>query len=132
MTVDVGGTSSSVMAVKDGRIRHSFGRIVCAASIASLAPRGTLLPYSTLKAVVIAFAPSCAQTFAPDVRVSCLAPGLIEIDMSAAMDEATREAMSEAAFPKRAHRPARRNAQWLKRLIRKDSSPRLPRPRRSL
>ena len=40
--------------------------------------------FSTSKAAVIAFARSCAQAFAPDVRVNCLAPGLIETDMTAA------------------------------------------------
>jgi 3-oxoacyl-[acyl-carrier protein] reductase len=106
MTVNVDGTFLPVMAVKDGMIERGFGRIVCIASIAGLAPRARMLPYSTSKAAVIAFARSCAQAFAPDVRVNCLAPGLIETDMSAAMDEATRAAMREAAFLKRTGKAA--------------------------
>ncbi|NJO35492.1 MAG: SDR family oxidoreductase [Rhodospirillales bacterium] len=53
----------------------------------------------------IAFARSCAQAFAPDVRVNCLVPGLIQTDMSAAMDEAVRAAMREEAFLKRTGKP---------------------------
>jgi NAD(P)-dependent dehydrogenase (short-subunit alcohol dehydrogenase family) len=111
MTVNVDGTFLPVMAVKDGMIERGFGRIVCIASIAGLAPRARMLPYSTSKAAVIAFARSCAQAFAPDVRVNCLAPGLIETDMSSAMDETARAAMREAAFPcrdRREERPTRR------------------------
>ncbi|MEM9440363.1 MAG: SDR family oxidoreductase [Pseudomonadota bacterium] len=105
MRVNVDGTFLPVMAVKDGMIERGFGRIVCIASIAGLAPRGQMLPYSTSKAAVIAFARSCAQAFAPDVRVNCLAPGLIDTDMSAAMGEPARHAMREAAFLKRTGRP---------------------------
>ena len=105
MKVNVDGTFLPVMAAKDGMIERGFGRIVCIASIAGLAPRGRMLPYSTSKAAVIAFARSCAQAFAPDVRVNCLAPGLIETDMSAAMDETARQAMREAAFLKRTGQP---------------------------
>ncbi len=105
MKVNVDGTFLPVMAVKDGMIERGFGRIVCIASIAGLAPRARMLAYSTSKAAVIAFARSCAQAFAPDVRVNCLAPGLIETDMSAAMDASTREAMREAAFLKRTGKP---------------------------
>jgi 3-oxoacyl-[acyl-carrier protein] reductase len=64
-----------------------------------------MLPYSTSKAAVIAFARSCAQAFAPNVRVNCLAPGLIETDMTADMDPAALDAMREAAFLKRTGQP---------------------------
>ncbi|MGI9433805.1 MAG: SDR family NAD(P)-dependent oxidoreductase, partial [Geminicoccaceae bacterium] len=105
MKVNVDGTFLPVMAVKDGMIERGFGRVVCIASIAGLAPRARMLPYSTSKAAVIAFARSCAQAFAPSVRVNCLAPGLIETDMSAAMDASARKAMREAAFLKRTGKP---------------------------
>ena len=105
MKVNVDGTFLPVMAVKDGMIERGFGRIVCIASIAGLAPRARMLPYSTSKAAVIAFARSCAQALAPDIRLNCLAPGLIETDMSAAMDASAREAMREAAFLKRTGKP---------------------------
>ena len=43
MTVNVDGTYLPVMAEKDGMIERGFGRIVCIASIAGLAPRGRML-----------------------------------------------------------------------------------------
>ncbi len=105
MKVNVDGTFLPVMAVKDGMIERGFGRIVCIASIAGLAPRARMLPYSTSKAAVIAFARNCAQAFAPNVRVNCLAPGLIETDMTANMEPAALESMREAAFLKRTGKP---------------------------
>jgi len=105
MRVNVDGTFLPVMAVKDGMIARGFGRIVCVASIAGLAARGRMIPYSTSKAAVIAFARSCAQAFGPDVRVNAVAPGLTETDMIADMDEAVRQAMRDEAFLKRTAKP---------------------------
>lgn len=105
MKVNVDGTFLPIMAVKDGMIERGFGRIVCIASIAGLAPRGKMLPYSTSKAAVIAFARSCAQAFAPDVRVNSLAPGLIETDMASEMTPAVKQSMREDAFLKRIGQP---------------------------
>ena len=45
------------------------------------------------------------KAVAADVRVNCLAPGLIETDISSAMDKTTRAAMREAAFLKRTGNP---------------------------
>jgi 3-oxoacyl-[acyl-carrier protein] reductase len=82
-------------------IERGFGRIVCIASIAGLAARGHMLPYSTSKAAVIAFARSCAQAFGPAVRVNSLAPGLIETDMTSEMSAEIKQSMRDAAFLKR-------------------------------
>jgi 3-oxoacyl-[acyl-carrier protein] reductase len=81
-------------------ITRGYGRIVCIASIAGLAPRAKMLPYSTSKAAVIAFARSCAAAFGPAVRVNSVAPGLIETDMTADMDPAVKQAMRDEAFLK--------------------------------
>ncbi|MGH1482078.1 MAG: SDR family NAD(P)-dependent oxidoreductase [Geminicoccales bacterium] len=105
MKINVDGTFLPIMAVKDGMIERRFGRIVCIASIAGLAPRGQMLPYSTSKAAVIAFARSCAQAFAPDVRVNSLAPGLIETDMTADMTTAVKQSMRDQAFLQRTGQP---------------------------
>jgi 3-oxoacyl-[acyl-carrier protein] reductase len=100
MRVNVDGTFLPVMAVKDAMITRGYGRIVCIASIAGLAPRAKMLPYSTSKAAVIAFARSCAAAFGPAVRVNSVAPGLIETDMTADMDPAVKQAMRDEAFLK--------------------------------
>lgn len=100
MRVNVDGTFLPVMAVKDSMIARGDGRIVCIASIAGLAARPKMLPYSTSKAAVIAFARSCAAAFAPAVRVNSVAPGLIETDMTVDMDPAIKQAMRDEAFLK--------------------------------
>src|SRR5690606_28220694 len=76
MAVNLDGTFLTVMAVKDGMIARSYGRIVCIASIAALRPRPTMRAYGTSKAGVIAFARSCSEAFAPHIRINCIAPGL--------------------------------------------------------
>lgn len=106
MAVNVDGTFLPVMAVKDGMIARGFGRIVCFASIAALRPRPAMLAYSTSKAAVIGFARSCSEAFAPQVRINCIAPGLIDTDMPAAsLDQATRQRMIEATPLRRIGRP---------------------------
>jgi 3-oxoacyl-[acyl-carrier protein] reductase len=106
MAVNVDGTYLPVMATKDGMIARGYGRIVCFASIAGLRPRAAMLAYSTSKAAVIGFARSCSEAFAPQIRINCIAPGLIDTDMPAAsLDEATRQRMIEATPLKRIGRP---------------------------
>lgn len=105
MRINVDGTFLPVMGVKDAMIERGFGRIVCVASIAGLAARGEMLPYSTSKAAVIAFARSCAAAFGPHVRVNSIAPGLTETDMIADMNEDVRQGMRDQAFLKRIAAP---------------------------
>ena len=106
MAVNLDGTFLSVMAVKDGMIARGFGRIVCFASIAGLRPRAAMLAYGTSKAGVIAFARNCSEAFAPQIRINCIAPGLIDTDMPAAsLTPEIRERMVEATPLKRIGRP---------------------------
>jgi 3-oxoacyl-[acyl-carrier protein] reductase len=106
IAVNLDGTYLPIMAVKDGMIARGFGRIVCFASIAGLRPRPSMLAYATSKAAVIAFARSCSEAFAPQIRINCIAPGLIDTDMPASsLDEATRRRMIEATPLRRIGRP---------------------------
>ena len=105
MAVNLDGTFLPIMAVKDGMVARGFGRIVCFASIAGLRPRPAMLAYSTSKAAVIGFARSCSEAFAPHVRINCIAPGLIDTDMPAALDQATRQRMIDATPLQRIGRP---------------------------
>jgi 3-oxoacyl-[acyl-carrier protein] reductase len=106
MAVNLDGTYLPVMALKDGMIARGYGRIVCFASIAGLRPRPAMLAYATSKAAVIAFARSCSEAFAPQIRINCIAPGLIDTDMPAAsLDAATRQRMIDATPLGRIGRP---------------------------
>jgi len=84
-TIDVNltGTYIAVFAVKDEMIRRRFGRIVTLSSVAALRPRKRQIHYSSAKAGVIAFTRCCAEAFAPhNVRINCVAPGLIDTEMA--------------------------------------------------
>jgi 3-oxoacyl-[acyl-carrier protein] reductase len=84
-TIDVNltGTYLLVFAVKDEMIARRFGRIVALSSIAALRPRQRQIHYSAAKAGVIALTRCCAEAFAPhNVRINCIAPGLIETEMA--------------------------------------------------
>jgi 3-oxoacyl-[acyl-carrier protein] reductase len=80
--VNLTGTYLVVFAVKDEMIRRRFGRIVTLSSIAALRPRRRQIHYASAKAGVIALTRCCAEAFAPhNVRINCVAPGLIETEM---------------------------------------------------
>ncbi len=83
-TIDVNltGTYLAVFAVKDEMIQRGFGRIVTLSSVAALRPRKMQIHYASAKAGVIAFTRCCAEAFAPhNVRINCVAPGLIDTEM---------------------------------------------------
>lgn len=83
MDVNLNGAYSAVFAVKDEMISRRFGRIVLISSIAALRPRKMQIHYATAKAGVIAMTRCCAEAFAPhNVRINCIAPGLIETEMA--------------------------------------------------
>jgi 3-oxoacyl-[acyl-carrier protein] reductase len=91
-TIDVNltGTYLVVFAVKEEMIRRRFGRIVTLSSIAALHPRQMQIHYSAAKAGVIAFTRCCAEAFAPhNVRINCVAPGLVETEMAHVLPDET-------------------------------------------
>jgi 3-oxoacyl-[acyl-carrier protein] reductase len=80
--VNLTGTYLVVFAVKDEMISRRFGRIVTLSSIAALRPRKMQIHYASAKAGVMALTRCCAEAFAPyNVRINCVAPGLIETEM---------------------------------------------------
>lgn len=97
MDVNLTGTYNVVFAVKDAMIERRFGRIVTISSVAALRPRKTQIHYASAKAGVIAFTRCCAEAFAPhNVRMNCVAPGLIETEMLHVLpDERIREVVSQ-------------------------------------
>tara|TARA_B100001971_G_scaffold3510_1_gene2876 strand:- start:229 stop:987 length:759 start_codon:yes stop_codon:yes gene_type:complete len=95
MATNLDGVFLSVMAVKDGMLERGFGRIVCVASIAGLAPRPRLISYATSKAGVIAFVRNIAPGLAPAVRINSVAPGLVDTDMTVDMSPEMRADMMQ-------------------------------------
>jgi len=81
--VNLNGSFLVVFAVKDEMIARGFGRIVLLSSVAALRPRKMQIHYASAKAGVIALTRCCAEAFAPhNVRVNCVAPGLIDTEMA--------------------------------------------------
>lgn len=95
--VNLNGSFLVVFAVKDAMIARNFGRIVLVSSVAALRPRKMQIHYATSKAGVIAFTRSCAEAFAPhNVRVNCVAPGLIETEMARTLpDQAAQRLIAD-------------------------------------
>jgi 3-oxoacyl-[acyl-carrier protein] reductase len=91
-TIDVNltGTYLAVFAVKDEMIARRFGRIVTLSSVAALRPRQMQIHYASAKAGVMALTRCCAEAFAPhNVRINCIAPGLIETEMAHVLSDET-------------------------------------------
>jgi 3-oxoacyl-[acyl-carrier protein] reductase len=87
--VNVDGPFLATWAVKDEMIARKFGRIVNISSLAAVALKPEMIDYATTKAAVIALTRHCAAAFGPhNVRVNCVAPGLIDTDMVQAADPA--------------------------------------------
>lgn len=97
-TIDVNltGTYLTVFAVKDEMIQRRFGRIVTLSSVAALRPRQMQIHYASAKAGVIAFTRCCAEAFAPhNVRINCVAPGLIDTEMARVLPPAAMQSVVE-------------------------------------
>ena len=95
--VNLNGAFLTVFAVKEEMIARRFGRIVLVSSVAALRPRKMQIHYASSKAGVIALTRCCAEAFAPhNVRVNCVAPGLIETEMAHVLpDEAMQRIVSD-------------------------------------
>jgi 3-oxoacyl-[acyl-carrier protein] reductase len=89
--INLNGAYLVVFALKDAMIARNFGRIVLVSSVAALRPRKMQIHYATSKAGVIALARCCGEAFAPyNVRINCVAPGLIETEMAGMLPDDAR------------------------------------------
>jgi 3-oxoacyl-[acyl-carrier protein] reductase len=95
--VNLNGAYLVVFAVKDEMIARNFGRIVLVSSVAALRPRKMQIHYASSKAGVIALTRCCGEAFAPhNVRINCVAPGLIETEMAHVIpDESMKRIVAE-------------------------------------
>jgi 3-oxoacyl-[acyl-carrier protein] reductase len=95
--VNLNGAFLVVFAIKDEMIARGYGRMVLVSSVAALRPRKMQIHYASSKAGVIALTRCCAEAFAPhNVRVNCVAPGLIETEMAQVLsDEAMKRVVAD-------------------------------------
>ena len=95
LSVNLDGTFHCVWRAKAGMLARGDGRVVCISSINGLAPTmmrsDRLIAYGTSKSAIIGFSRNCAVAFGPAIRVNCVAPGLIDTDMTRGMSDEMRQ-----------------------------------------
>ena len=100
LSVNLDGTFHCVWRAKEGMLAKGDGRIVCISSINGLAPTAMradrLIAYGTSKSAIVGFSRNCAIAFGPAIRVNCVAPGLVDTDMTSGMSEEMRARIVES------------------------------------
>jgi 3-oxoacyl-[acyl-carrier protein] reductase len=100
MDTNAGGTFRMCRAALPGMIKRRGGCLINLASVAGLRANGGQANYSASKGAVIAFTRSLAAEMARrNLRVNCVAPGLIDTDMAQALGpDALEAARKEIPF----------------------------------
>lgn len=107
LRVNLTGVFVASQIVSSDMIRKRSGSIINMSSIVGLHGQGGQVNYSASKAGLIGFTKSLAkETAGRGVRVNAIAPGYIETDMTAAVNEEMRKAWVEGIPLKRAGQPA--------------------------
>jgi NAD(P)-dependent dehydrogenase (short-subunit alcohol dehydrogenase family) len=99
MGVNLTGTFYGIRAAVP-LMRDRGGSIVNHASVSGVRPTRFEGPYSAAKAGVISLTMDAALEYAPDIRVNCVSPGLIETNLTAiVLGDETMRATVAAATP---------------------------------
>ncbi len=94
LTVNLKGSFLMSKAVLRGMIKRRRGSIVSISSVVARRGNAGQINYSAAKAGLIGLTKSLAREVASrDVRVNAVAPGYIETEMTAALDEKARQAL---------------------------------------
>lgn len=94
--INVKGAFLCSRAVLPEMISRKSGKIVNVSSVWGLAGASCEVCYSAAKAAVIGFTKALAREVGPSgVQVNCVAPGVIETDMNAALDDGARAQLLE-------------------------------------
>ena len=94
--VNVKGMFLCTKAVLPGMVSAKRGCIVNLSSIWGIAGASCEVHYSASKAAVIGFTKALAKEVGPSgVRVNCVAPGVVETDMTAGLDGCARRELRE-------------------------------------
>ena len=106
LRVNLTGVFVASQIVSSDMIRKRAGSIINMTSIVGLHGQGGQVNYSASKAGLIGFTKSLAkETAGRGVRVNAIAPGYIETDMTAAVNEEMRKAWVDGIPLKRAGQP---------------------------
>ena len=90
MGVHLDGAYHCCRAVVPDMVRQGYGSIITVSSIWGVTGASCEVPYSVAKAGLIGFSKALAKELGPsNIRVNCVAPGVIQTDMCASFDEET-------------------------------------------
>lgn len=96
MAVHIDGAYNCTQSVLPGMIHRKQGKIVLISSIWGLVGASCEVHYSTAKAALIGMTKALAKELGPsNIQVNCVAPGVIDTDMNALLDEETRAELAE-------------------------------------
>ena len=106
LSVNLNGTFHTIRALYADFMRRRSGRIINIASIAGVMGNAGQANYAASKAGVIGLTKTIARELAPrGVTCNAIAPGFIETDMTANMNQAAFEAMTKSIPLARVGRP---------------------------
>ncbi len=94
--INVKGTFNCTQAVIKGMISNHSGNIINISSIWGISGASCEVAYSASKAAIIGFTKALAQEVAPsNIRVNCVAPGVIDTKMNANVTQEDMDALCE-------------------------------------
>lgn len=94
--INMDGMFHTVQAVLPQMIRRQSGKIINLSSIWGIAGASCEVHYSASKAAVIGFTKALAKELGPShITVNCVAPGVIDTEMNAQLDQETKDCLCE-------------------------------------
>ena len=106
MSTDLDGVFYTLKAAIPGLVRRQRGAIVTVSSMWGVTGGSCEAPYSAAKAGVIGLTQALAKELGPSqIRVNCVAPGVIDTDMNASLAPEDLAALGEEAPLCRTGRP---------------------------
>jgi 3-oxoacyl-[acyl-carrier protein] reductase len=106
LAVNLTGTFHCTQAALRPMLKQRFGRIVNVTSVVGLAGNAGQANYAASKAGIVGFTKAVAREVASrSITVNAVAPGYVETDMTAAMNEKAREAVVSAVPMGRVGKP---------------------------
>ena len=96
MSLNLDGTFYCCRSVLPGMIRRQSGCIITTSSIWGITGASCEVPYSAAKAGIIGLTRALAKEVGPsNIRVNCVAPGVIDTDMNAHLSGEDMQALAE-------------------------------------
>lgn len=105
MNVNAKGTFLCVKHAVPLLRRSGGGTIVTFSSLAAVRPKPARVAYVAAKAAIVQMTKAMAIEFAPEIRVNCVVPGLIDTEMGRAIPPEDVEAVCAAVPAKRIGQP---------------------------